>query len=193
MKAVAPVRKRLPFRTVFNLLGPLTNPAGARHQVIGVPTAELVPKMAAALAALGTERSFVVASRDGLGEFSTAADNDVAEVRHGEVRRFVLHGGEVGLEVAAPGDLHCSDRAAAVEGFRQVLRGQPGRHQDIVCFNAAAALIAGEKVESWREGIAQARQSLQSGAAQQVLDRLVAFTQEQGENGGGRAEAAGRP
>lgn len=175
-RAVMPARRALKIRTVFNLLGPLTNPAGARAQVVGVPVAELAPKLAEALLALGTAHSFVVHSQDGLGEFSTTARNQVYEVRAGRVREFTLDARQLGLPPATIEQLSCHNATEAVAAFRAVLSGAPGPHHNMVCLNAAAALVAAGAVADFAEGITRARQALTSGAAQAKLEALVAYT-----------------
>jgi len=177
MGAVMPARRALKVRTIFNLLGPLTNPAGARAQVVGVSAADLVPKLAEALMRLGTRHSFVVRSRDGLGEFSTTDLNDVAQVRDGSIETFTLDARELGLPRARVEEFACHSRSEAARMLHEVLSGAEGALQDIVCLNAGAALVAGGKAGTWREGIALARESLQSGAARQKLAELVAYTQ----------------
>ncbi|MGH9487753.1 MAG: anthranilate phosphoribosyltransferase [Terriglobales bacterium] len=179
-RQVMPARRALGVRTVFNLLGPLTNPAGAQAQVIGVSAAELVGTMAEALRLLGTRHSFVVRSQDGIGEFSTTAINDVAEVRWNELRRYTLDARELELARAPYEALECNSKEDAVAKMRRVLAGKAGPLQDVVCLNAAAALVAGGAAADWAEGLAQARRSLECGAAKRKLEALAAFTQAAG-------------
>ncbi|MGH9473359.1 MAG: anthranilate phosphoribosyltransferase [Terriglobales bacterium] len=176
MKKVMPARRALGVRTIFNLLGPLTNPAGADAQVIGVPSAHWIPIMAAALLALGTGHSFVVHSRDGLGEFSVSAPTDVAEIWAGSVQRFTLDPSELGLEPARPEALACGSLGESVATLRHVLAGEPGPAQDMVALNAAAALMAAGSAGDFGEGLEQARRALTSGAAQAKLEALARFT-----------------
>ncbi|HXE32085.1 MAG TPA: anthranilate phosphoribosyltransferase [Terriglobales bacterium] len=176
MRHVMPVRRGLKLRTIFNLLGPLTNPAGADAQVVGVSSAALIPKIAQALARLGTRHSFVVRCQDGLGELSTTACNDVAEVKNGNVLTYTLDAAALGLRPARLEALRCTTMEQAVADLRSVLEGKPSPHRDIVCLNAAAALVAGERAGDLREGIELARQALDSGAARARLDALVAYT-----------------
>lgn len=176
MRKVMPARRALQVRTIFNLLGPLTNPAGAEAQVIGVPAAGWIPVMAEALAVLGTGHSFVVHSRDGLGELSISAPTDAAEIRSGVVRRFTLDAAEVGIERARPEALACGSLAESVGTLRRVLAGEPGPPQDMVALNAAAALVAAGAAGDFREGLERARLALRSGAAQAKLEALARFT-----------------
>ncbi|HET9785233.1 MAG TPA: anthranilate phosphoribosyltransferase [Terriglobales bacterium] len=177
MARVMPVRRALRVRTIFNLLGPLTNPAGAQAQVVGVGDAGLAPKLAAALARLGTRHSFVVRSRDGLGELSTTDVNEVAEIRDGEVRQYALDARELGLKRVGLNAFACRSKTEAVTRLHQVLAGEAGPLQDIVSLNAGAALLASGQAQDWTEGLAMARASLQSGAARRTLENLVAYTQ----------------
>lgn len=176
MRHVMPVRRALKVRTVFNILGPLTNPAGARAQVVGVATKELIAKMAESLQLLGTRHSFVVRSADGLGELSTTAVNHVAEIRAGTIQYYDLDARDLGLARAELQDLACGSKAEAEAMFRAVLRGESGSRLDMVCLNAAAALVAGGIAANWSEGLERARAAIASGAARAKLEQLVAFT-----------------
>lgn len=176
MGKVMPARRALGVRTIFNLLGPLTNPAGAQAQVVGVSAAELVPRMAEALRRLGTRHSFVVRSRDGLGELSTTEVNDVAEVRGNQISITTLDARELGLERVGLEALACRSRDEAVEQLRRVLAGEPGPLQDVVSLNAGAALVAGGKASTLADGLAMAREALQSGAAQRKLAALAVYS-----------------
>jgi anthranilate phosphoribosyltransferase len=178
MARVMPARRALRVRTIFNLLGPLTNPAGAQAQVVGVGDAELLPKLAEALACLGTRHSYVVRSRDGLAELSTTNVNDVVEIRAGLVRQYTLDARELGLERVGLETFTCKSREEAVARLHQVLAGEPGPLQDIVSLNAGAALLAGGGARDWTEGVELARVSLQSGAARRILEKLVAYTRD---------------
>lgn len=177
MRQAMPARSALGVRTIFNLLGPLTNPAGADAQVIGVSAPGLVKMLAEALRVLGTRHSFVVRSRDGVGELSTTAINDVAEVHAGRVREYTLDARELGLERVELSALECGSKVEAVDKMERVLNGEPGPLQDVVGLNAAAALMAGGRVSDWGAGLAQAREALRSGAARRKLQALVEFTQ----------------
>jgi anthranilate phosphoribosyltransferase len=173
MKHAAPVRRELGFRTVFNLLGPLTNPAGAAFQVIGVFDPSLTELLAVALRNLGSRRAFVVHGMDGLDELSTLGRTRVTELQDGAVRTYELTPDEVGLPVATAADLASagsSDGNASLA--REVLEGRPGPRRDIVLLNAAAALVAGGAAGSLHEGIQQAAKSIDSGAAAARLQQM---------------------
>ena len=187
MKQVQPVRRELGFRTVFNLLGPLCNPAGARAQVVGVYAPELTTKMAEALAALGARRAFVAHGADGLDEITTTAPTRIAEVREGSVQTYSLDARELGLARASLADLAGGDAAENARIITQLLDPQlpadektpDGKRlraqRDITVLNAAAALRAANGMESWPEASAHARQALESGQAQAALRRWAGF------------------
>lgn len=176
MHRVIPTRRALGIRTIFNLLGPLTNPAGARAQIIGVPSAALIPVMAEALLRLGTRHSFVVRSEDGLGEFSTTATTWVAEVKDGEIREYRLDARKLGLPRARIEDLTCRSREDAAGALAAVLEGETGARRDITCLNAAAALVAAERARDMNHGLELARTAIDSGAARAKLTALVSYT-----------------
>ncbi len=173
--ALAP-RKEMGVRTVFNILGPLTNPAGASVQVMGVYDSALTRPLAQALGELGSEAAFVVASADGMDELTTAGPNHVASLRHGQVTSFDLDAATYGLQRAAPSDLRGGDAAENARICRQVLSGAQGPHRDVVLLNAAAALVAASQAEDMQEGLVRAAESVDSGRALQVLQSLIAFT-----------------
>ena len=173
MKHVAPIRQELGHRTVFNILGPLTNPAGADRQVIGVFDVSLLEKLANVLLALGSKHAFVVAGADGLDEFTITDATHVAEVAHGEVRLYDFTPEEAGLERAPNASLAGGDAAENASILKEVLAGATGPRRDIVLLNASAALVAGEMVADIPEGISVARQSIDSGAAKEKLNALV--------------------
>lgn len=179
MRYVQPVRRVLRLRTVFNLLGPLTNPAGAAHQVIGVYAAEWTTKLAAALQALGARRAFVVHGQDGLDEFSTTALTLVAEVSEGGVETYYFDAQAYGIPPATLADLAGGDAAANAAIIRAILRGEAGPRRDIAVLNAAAALIAaapGPADDPWPAALVRARHALDSGAALRRLEALAAFS-----------------
>jgi anthranilate phosphoribosyltransferase len=172
----APVRRELGVRTVFNVLGPLTNPARARAQIVGVYAPELAPVLADALCRLGTRRAFVVHGAGGIDELSPAGPNLVCEVADGRVRERTIDPLELGVGRCAPEDLaggEAEDNAAAI---RRVLDGEPGAHRDAVLLNAAGAIAAAGHAADLAEGLAIAREAVDSGAAAERLDRLVAFS-----------------
>jgi anthranilate phosphoribosyltransferase len=173
MKHAMPVRKELGVRTVFNILGPLTNPAGVRRQVMGVPLPGLVRTIAEALLALGAERALVVHSDDGLDEVSPGAPTRFAEVREGSVSEGRIDPAELGLAPASAESLRvmCIDNAAAVA--RMVLDGRETPARQAVILNAAAALMVAGKAADLREGLEHACRSIASGAAAGVLEKVV--------------------
>ena len=173
MRHAAPVRKEMGIRTTFNLLGPLTNPAGATRQIVGVPRPELTQVMARALMLLGAKRAWVVHGAGGIDEISTTGHTKVSECRDGAVHTFFVHPGEFGLPKASPSDLRGGDAVANASIVRSVLDGRKGAPRDIVLFNAGAALLVAGRVSSIREGIAQAVVAIDSGKAKDTLDRMV--------------------
>ena len=176
MKHAAPVRRELKIRTVFNLLGPLTNPAGATAQIVGAPSAWAAELMAQALAELGLPRGFVVHGSDGMDEITTTAPTLVFEIRDGEVKRRELEPADFGIRTAEPAELEGGDQARNLEIAGSVLAGDHGPARDIVLVNAAAALQAAGMVETLREGVAKAAESLDSGAAKGKVEEVRKFT-----------------
>jgi anthranilate phosphoribosyltransferase len=172
MRHVSPIRGELGFRTIFNLLGPLTNPAGARRQVVGVFAERWVSPLAQVLGVLGSERAWVVHG-GGLDEMSTTGETSVAEFREGQVRLFTVTPEAVGLKRAALADLTGGTPAQNAEALRRLLAGETGSYRDIVLLNAAAAFLVDEKVETLREGVELAGQVIDDGRAQAALDKLV--------------------
>ncbi len=173
MKHVMAARREMGIRTVFNMLGPLTNPAAANAQVIGVYSAALTEPLARVLAELGTIRAFVVHGADGLDEISNTGESRVSEVREGLVRSFTVRPEDFGMPRASIGDLQGGDRAQNAQIIRAILDGEPGPKRDIVLMNAAAALVAGGKARDLKEGVALAARSIDSGAARGRLQALV--------------------
>ncbi len=182
MKHVMAARRELGFRTVFNLLGPLTNPAGANAQIIGVAAAGLTEPLARVLAELGTFRAFVVHGADGLDEISNTGVSRVSEVREGLVRTFEVCPEDVGLARASIGDLRGGDREQNAQIIRAIFDGERGPRRDIVLLNAAAALVVGTRAHQLREGVELAERSLDTGAAREKLDRLVALSRKLAED-----------
>src|SRR5438552_6161540 len=173
MRHVAPVRKELGIRTLFNLLGPLANPAGARRQLLGVPAPHLVPILAQTLVELGAERAFVVHGHGGLDEISPAGATRVAEVRGGRVREFEVTPEELGVQRGAVEDLRGGDADRNASLLREVLRGEKGVRRSAVLLNAGAAIAAAEVCESMRDAVRLAEQAIDSGAALERLERFV--------------------
>ena len=177
---VVPVRRELAVRTVFNLLGPLTNPAGATRQLIGVADPGFLETIAGALARLGVGRALVVAGEDGLDEVSTSAATRVVEVDGGELRRYTLVPRDVGIEPADPSDplLGGGSPLENAEVTQAVLAGERGVRADLVSINAGAAIYAAGAVESIAEGVEAARAAITSGAAAAALERYVRASHE---------------
>ena len=173
MKHAAQTRRDLGIRTAFNLLGPLTNPAGARRQIVGVPRAELTDLMARALLMLGAERAWVVYGADGFDEISTTGYTKVAECRAGAVNTFYVHPADFGVPKAARADLMGGDAAQNAAIVRDILGGARGAPRDVVLLNAGAALFVAGRADSVREGIARAASAIDSGAVRATLDRMV--------------------
>ncbi len=176
MRHAGPVRRELGVRTVFNLLGPLTNPAGVQRQVIGVPSAAAMHLIAGALASLGCEHALVVHSRDGLDEISLGAPTDALEVRGTEVTQRTLVAADFGLAEVSSEVLRAASVEESVAAVRAVLDGASGPRTDVVLANAAAALYVAGLASSLHDATVRARVAITSGAARDVLQRLVAFT-----------------
>jgi anthranilate phosphoribosyltransferase len=178
MKYAGGPRRELGVRTVFNILGPLTNPAGTQGQVLGVPSDDLVEKMAAALSRLGTSHALVVHSEDGLDEYSISAPTLVCEVSGPEINRYQIAPEDVGLERSPRAAILGSDPAHNARIMRTILQGTEGPMLDYTLINAGAALVVGEKADNLSDGVKKAREIAVSGAALTVLDRFVAETQQ---------------
>ena len=178
MRHVSPIRQELGFRTIFNLLGPLSNPAGATRQLLGVYDGRWIDPLARVLGALGAKRAWVVHG-DGLDEITTTGTTHVAEWREGGVRLFNITPEAVGLPRAALADLRGGDPTENAAALQAVLAGGTGPYRDIVLINAAAAFLVAEKVETLREGVDRAARSIDSGAAAESLTRLRTLTARQ--------------
>jgi anthranilate phosphoribosyltransferase len=176
MRHALEARKQVGVRTVFNLLGPLTNPAGARFQLVGVPAADLIDVMAAALAELGTEYALVVHGAGGLDEISLAGETQVSEVRNGAVRRFAVAPEAFGLKPAALQALSGGSPAQNAATIRSILEGETGAKRDIVVVNSAAALVVAGAAEDFKAGAQLAAEALASGRARSKLQDLAEFT-----------------
>ena len=175
-KHVQAARKETRLRTVFNLLGPLTNPAGASAQVVGVYALELVDKLAEALSMLGTHRAFVVHGLDGLDEITITGPTRIAEVHEGNVRSIEVSPEEFGFQAGPLEEISGGDAAENAAIIRRILAGEKSPRRDVVVMNAAAALVAAGKAEHMGEGAALAAKSIDSGAAAQKLEALIHFT-----------------
>jgi anthranilate phosphoribosyltransferase len=169
-------RREIGIRTIFNLLGPMTNPAGARHQLIGVFALRWVTPMAEALGRLGSSHALVVHGEDGLDEISLTGATTVAEWRHGKVSTWSIHPREFGLPLCQLADLQVQSAQESANIIREVCAGTPGPHRDIVVLNAAAALYAGDAVSSLASGVTVAQRAIDSGAATRTLDNFLALT-----------------
>ena len=178
MKHAIGPRREMAVRTVFNVLGPLTNPAGALRQVIGVFARDLVEPLARVLAELGSEHVMVVHSEDGLDELSLGAPTHVAELSGGEVHTFTLDARELGFASAPVTSITVDSPAASLDTIRSVLSGAPGPAADVTVLNAAAAVYVSGIAVSLEDGIERARDSIGSGRAAGALDRLVAISNE---------------
>ncbi len=173
MKVWAPIRAELGLRTLFNLMGPICNPANVERQVVGVFAAEWVEPIAQVLGRLGSRHAWVVHGRDGLDEISTTGPTMVAELKGGAVTTFEVSPEDAGLPRAAIADLKGGDAVANAAALRDVLAGAKGAYRDIVLMNAGAALVVGGKAANVREGVGLAAVSIDSGQAKVALDRLI--------------------
>jgi anthranilate phosphoribosyltransferase len=175
---VVPVRRQLAVRTIFNFLGPLTNPAGARRQLIGVSDPAYLDTMAGALARLGTDHALLVSSEDGLDELSISAATRVVEVRGERLERYSVSPADVGLPRSELAEIPGGDPEQNAATARSILSGQPGPSRDLAALNAGAAIYVGAGAASLEEGVRRAEQAIDSGAALEALERFVARTQE---------------
>jgi anthranilate phosphoribosyltransferase len=176
MRHAAATRRELGIRTAFNLLGPLTNPAGATRQLVGVPSPEFTELLARALMLLGSERAWVVHGADGIDEISTTGYTKISECRDGAVNTFYLHPSDVGLPKGAPDALKGGDAHQNAAIIEQILAGRLGAARDVVLFNAGASLFIAGSAASVEAGILRAAQALDRGDAKRTLDRMVAVS-----------------
>lgn len=177
MKYAMGPRKELGVRTIFNMLGPLTNPAGARGQILGVFAAELTEPFAEVLGRLGSRRAFVVHGHDGMDEITTTAPTRVSELIEGRVKTYELDPLRFMEDYASAEELRGGDAQTNAGMIRAILAGEKGAARDIVCLNAAAAIVAGEKADSLDAGWKLAGEAIDSGAAAKALETLVACSQ----------------
>jgi anthranilate phosphoribosyltransferase len=177
MQHVGAARTSLGIPTIFNLLGPLTNPAKARHQVLGVFAPELTDRMATVLRGLGSVRAWVVNAMDGLDEISTLGPTRVSELRDGQVTTRTFDPSEVGLPYARLSDLQTNSVDESAEVIKRIFAGEKGPRHDIAALNAGAALVVAERVEDLSTGLKLAKEALDSGAARKTLESLVHFSQ----------------
>ena len=178
MRYAAPVRREIGIRTVFNVLGPMTNPAGVSCQLIGVGYPEVGEKMAEALRLFGAHHAIIVHSDDGMDEISLGSDTAGWEVLDGEIRPYVVQPRELGLPHATLDDLRGGDPAANAATMRRILSGESGPVSDAVVLNSGAALVAGDRAATLSEGIELAKASISDGRAMDKLDAMIALTQE---------------
>ncbi len=181
---VIPVRAELAVRTIFNFLGPLTNPAGARRQLIGVSDSAFLETMAGALALLGTDHALLVSSEDNLDELSISAPTRVVEVVGTEISSFTVTAEEFGLDAAPASDIPGGDPAQNADIARRILAGEPGPARALAVFNAGAAIYAGGGSDSLAGGVRAAEQAIDIGAAANTLERFVVATREFSEGRG---------
>jgi anthranilate phosphoribosyltransferase len=175
---VVPVRKELAVRTIFNFLGPLTNPAGARRQLIGVSDPAFLERMAGALARLGVDRALVVSSEDGLDEMSTSAPTHVVEVNGDAVERYVVTPQDVGLKVSPRDAVAGGSPEVNAATTRAILAGEPGAARGLALLNAGAAIYAAGLADSLREGVDAAREAVDSGAASRTTDAYLELSRQ---------------
>ena len=177
MKNVAPVRKKLGVETIFNILGPLTNPARATHQILGVYSRDLIEPMAHVLKNLGLKRALVVHGSDGLDEITTTGKTFISEYDGNEVIAYDISPDELGIPVAKPHDLNGGDLDTNKRICQDILAGEAGPKRDIVVLNAAYALYIAEKVKDVSQGMDLAKATIDSGKARDKLNELKRFTQ----------------
>jgi anthranilate phosphoribosyltransferase len=177
MRHAAPVRKELGVPTLFNVLGPLANPASVKRQVVGISESKLATKMIGVLEARGAERALVVHGDDGLDELTTTTTSTVLELRDGAIRTWTVDPSDFGITAPSPAALEGGDAARNVELAHAVLGGEKGPHRDIVALNAAAGLIAAGVVDDLGAGYEAARAAIDSGAAAKKLEQVAAVSQ----------------
>jgi len=176
MKHVMPARTQLKVRTVFNILGPLANPAGARFQVVGVSSSEIMELMANALAGLNTDHAFVVHGANGMDEVSISSRTYVVEMRHGVVRQFVISPEDFGIACAKIETILGGNASENAKIIESVFAGERGPRRDVVLLNSAPAIVAGGAAKTWKEGLQLAAEAIDSGAALKKLKVLREFS-----------------
>ncbi|MBR9825409.1 MAG: anthranilate phosphoribosyltransferase [Alphaproteobacteria bacterium] len=176
VRHVASARKGLGVRTLFNLLGPLANPAGVKRQLLGVYSRRWLVPMAQALRDLGCERAWVMCGSDGMDEITTTGDTYLAELKDGEITEFTLNPADFGIALASEEALKGGDPEHNAQAIRDLLGGAKGAFRDIVLMNAGAALVIADQAGSLEEGIEKARASIDSGAAAHTLERMIAIS-----------------
>jgi anthranilate phosphoribosyltransferase len=177
MMYASPPRREIGIRTVFNILGPLTNPAGAESQLLGVADGELTMKMAEVLSLLGCHHALVVHGEDGLDEITLGGQTTVCELKEDEITRYLIDPEEFGFRRVNMASLRGGPPQESAAIIRRILAGETGPHRDIVLLNAAAALVAGDKAENLEQGIKITAQAIDSGNASEKLENLIALSQ----------------
>lgn len=176
VRHVASARKGLGVRTVFNLLGPLANPAGVKRQLLGVFDKRWMRPMAEALGDLGCERALIICGQDGMDEITTTTATDAVEYNRGEIRAFTFHPSEAGIALATEEDLRGGDPAHNADAIRRLLDGEPGPFRDIVLLNAGAALMLADKADDIASGAALAAAAIDDGRARTALERMASIS-----------------
>ncbi len=179
MRHVAPVRQELGLRTLFNLLGPLSNPAGVKRQLLGVYSPDLLLPMAETLREIGVEHAWIVHGADGLDEISLTGDTHVVELKHNEIKSFIITPQSAELEPCKMTDLKGGDAKKNAQALEQLLAGRASAYRDIVCLNSAAALIIAGKCNTLTHGVKLAQNAIDTGDARHVLNQLIAITGEE--------------
>jgi anthranilate phosphoribosyltransferase len=174
MGRIMPIRKALGRRTIFNLMGPLANPAGVRRQLVGIARPAYVPIYAEAIRRLGTDHSMVISGDEGLDELSLAGGNELAEVRDGEVLMRRANPADAGLPLAPVEAIRGGDAAHNARALRALLQGEEGPYRNAVLFNTAAALIVAGEAQDWHQGVEEAEEALDKGLANALLDCWIA-------------------
>jgi anthranilate phosphoribosyltransferase len=174
MKHVAPARSSLGIPTIFNLLGPLTNPGRARHQLLGVFAPELTDRLATVLRALGSERAWVVHAQDGLDELSTLGPTRISELKDGDIHTWNLDPASLGIAYARLSDLVVRDVNESADALTRVLANEPGPRRDIAVLNAAAALVIAGRGNDLHDALRLAAQAIETGRAHKTLEALIA-------------------
>ncbi|MCV0429827.1 MAG: anthranilate phosphoribosyltransferase [Roseibium sp.] len=174
MKHVGPTRMELGTRTIFNLLGPLSNPAGVKRQMVGVFAKKWVEPVAHSLKELGSEKAWVAHGSDGMDEITTTGPTYVSELRDGEVRSFEISPSDVGLPIARAEDLKGGQPSENAKALQEVLAGEKNAYRDIVLFNSAASLLVADKVSNLKDGVEMAAMAIDNGTAASTLEKLVA-------------------
>lgn len=176
LKPLSALRKELGFRTIFNLLGPLANPAGTRHQLIGVFGKEWVRPIAEVLNKLGSHAALVVHGSDGLDEITLTGETYCAELKNGHIREFTLTPNDFGLPTITTESIQGGDAATNAKALTNLLNGAPSAYRDIVLANAAACLVIAGKADNFKDGVALAKNAIDSGAAKQILENYIALS-----------------